>query len=98
MGLGPGCSARATIDRLQDCGEPATIGDMGTHTIGAELRRLRVARGMTQAQVAESIGCDRTTVARHETGAQLPSIGILRRYAKTYRIKLATLLDRLEAA
>lgn len=70
---------------------------MSKSTIGAELRRLRESRRMTQAAAARAVGCDRTTVARHEGGSQVPSIDILRRYAKAYDVSLGDLLGASDA-
>jgi DNA-binding XRE family transcriptional regulator len=42
---------------------------------GRELKRLRVVRGQTQAEVAEAIGVSRANLAQWESGKYLPSTG-----------------------
>jgi len=48
------------------------VGDSDTEAVermtGAELRRIRVAAGLTQAALGERIGCPNTTVSGWETG------------------------------
>lgn len=40
------------------------------------LRQARIARGLSQAQLAESMGVDQATVSRWERGTQLPDSGM----------------------
>lgn len=39
---------------------------------GAELRKVRKARGMTQAELAKAMGCSRYTIMRYETNKVSP--------------------------
>ena len=41
--------------------------------LGAELRRARTAAGLSQDQLAQRLGFDRTTVTKTETGQRIPS-------------------------
>mgnify|MGYP001606924481 CR=1 FL=1 len=44
-----------------------------TMTLGAHLRRLRAARGLSQAEAADSIGISQTSLSGYERGtAQMP--------------------------
>ena len=56
------------------------------------LKEIRVARGMTQEFVAESLGVSRQAVSKWETGAADPSTGNLLALAKLYGISAADLL------
>lgn len=42
-------------------------------TNDSPISRLRIERGLTQAQLAERIGCPQQTVTRWETGCNVPS-------------------------
>lgn len=54
-------------------------------TNDSTLARLRIARGLTQAQLAEMIGCRFVDISRWEHGTHAPSAA--------YLVKLATALD-----
>ncbi|MFN3625827.1 MAG: multiprotein-bridging factor 1 family protein [Hyphomicrobium sp.] len=41
---------------------------------GAEIRRKRIEKGLTQAQLAELLGCDVSTISRYERDERTPSI------------------------
>ena len=53
-------------------------------TNDSPIARIRLDRGLTQAQLAEMIGCPRQTIARWETGVRVPSL--------TYLVKLSRAL------
>lgn len=53
-------------------------------TNDSAIARLRIDRGLTQARLAEMIGCPRQTIARWETGARVPRL--------TYLVKLSRAL------
>lgn len=55
---------------------------MSAEHFGNNLRRLRKARGLTQADLARLAGCDRGTVARHEAGVMRPTLETVGRYAR----------------
>lgn len=59
-----------------------------------ELIVARVRAGLTQAEVAERMGSTQSVVARLETGAHMPSVNTLLKFAKATRsrpiIKLLT--------
>ena len=50
-----------------------------------ELIAARVRAGLTQAEVAESMGTTQSVVARLESGAQMPSVNTLLKFAKATR-------------
>ena len=49
--------------------------------LGARLRELRVGRGLTQEELALSLGVAQSDVARWESGAREPRVDTLRRLA-----------------
>jgi len=48
---------------------------------GYQIARLRIARGLTQAQLAELVGTRQPSIARIENGKTLPSLSFLERVA-----------------
>jgi transcriptional regulator with XRE-family HTH domain len=46
-----------------------------------QIARLRIARGLTQAQLAEMVGTKQPSIARLESGASQPSVAFLRKVA-----------------
>ena len=49
--------------------------------LAAELTRIRVAAGLTQAQLAKRIGAKQAAIARVESGRHLPGVNTLCLYA-----------------
>jgi transcriptional regulator with XRE-family HTH domain len=62
---------------------------------GYQIARLRIRRGLTQAQLAETVGAREVTIARLESGSRIPSLSLLRRIAVALgtRIELRFLPD-----
>lgn len=60
--------------------------------IGARLQAARVARGMTQAQLAEAVSIEPVTLSRYETGARGASITVLAAAAQALGVTLADLV------
>lgn len=56
--------------------------------VGARIRELREARGLTQAALAKRAGIGRVTLARIEVGAQAPSPWTLSRLARALKVKV----------
>jgi ribosome-binding protein aMBF1 (putative translation factor) len=53
--------------------------------LAGELIAARVRAGLTQAEVAERMGTTQSVVARLESGAQMPSVNTLLKFAKATR-------------
>jgi predicted transcriptional regulator len=53
--------------------------------LARELIAARVRAGLTQAQVAERMGTAQSVVARLESGAQMPSVNTLLKFAAATR-------------
>lgn len=61
-------------------------------TIGSRLAAIRVARGLTQRQVADLLGVISNQVARWERGAGIPRVPMLIAIARYFDIDLHWLL------
>ena len=76
---------------------PSVSAEIPTDTVGRslaeKLKETRLARGMTQEFVAESLGISRQAVSKWETGAADPSTGNLLALAKLYGVSAADLLE-----
>lgn len=46
--------------------------------LGKELKRLRLKKGKSQGEVAESLGIHRNSVSRYEAGSDMPAMLFLR--------------------
>lgn len=60
---------------------PATLGDVDGVRLGQRLRALRLAAGLTQAELARRTGIHRPNIARVEAGRHTPSLETLARLA-----------------
>jgi len=59
------------------------------HDLSLEINGLRADLDMTQTEFGRLIGVPQSTVARLESGQQNPSVGMLKRIAKTTGTELA---------
>ena len=59
--------------------------------LGFRIRELRLARGLTQADLAESCGLHRTFIGSVERGERNVAVLNLRRIAKTLRVPIEDL-------
>ena len=57
------------------------------------LARMRLARGMTQQQLADAVGSQQKEVTRWETGKQTPRPAKLLQIAKALKCKIEDLID-----
>ena len=55
---------------------------------GYQIARLRILRGLTQAQLAEMVGTRQPSIARLENGTSLPSLSFLKKIAAALNAKL----------
>ncbi len=56
------------------------------------LREAREQRKLTQAALAKKVGVHRVTIARLESGDRRPSMDLLQRIAKAFKMKVGDLL------
>jgi len=57
------------------------------------LRRLRVARGLSQESLAVDAGIDRTYVSRLERNMENPTVGVLERIARALDVAIVELFS-----
>ncbi len=55
---------------------------------GYQIARLRVLRGLTQAQLAEMVGTRQPSIARLENGSSTPSLSFLNRIAEALNAEI----------
>jgi DNA-binding XRE family transcriptional regulator len=55
---------------------------------GYQIARLRILRGLTQAQLAEMVGTRQPSIARLENGSSIPSLSFLQRIATALNAKI----------
>jgi HTH-type transcriptional regulator / antitoxin HipB len=55
---------------------------------GYQVARLRIQRGLTQAQLAEMVGTRQPSIARLENGTSVPSLSFLDRIAKALDVRI----------
>ncbi len=55
---------------------------------GYQIARLRIAQGLTQAQLAEMVGTHQPSIARIESGKSLPSLLFLERMASALNARV----------
>lgn len=69
------------------------MADREDREIGEQIRRLRLLRGWTQADLAEKAGLTVEGVSRIERGARAARVSTLRLIASAMETSVATLLD-----
>lgn len=69
-----------------------TPQETGADRFGQHLRELRKSRGWTQADLAESVGIDRSMVGNYERGAHYPPVPTLIKLAEALQVSLDRLL------
>ena len=66
---------------------------MNTYVTGSTIKQLRESRGLTQAELAETIGVSSKTVSKWETAKGLPDISLLQPLAQALRISVIELMN-----
>ena len=61
-------------------------------TLSERIKKFRLAYALTQEQVAEALGIERTTYTYYENGKHEPSITRVKELAKLFNTDIATLL------
>ena len=65
---------------------------------GPHLRALRIARGLTQAELAERADTNTMFISKLERGVSTPTIGTLVRLAKALDCRVSKLVDIFDRA
>lgn len=58
-----------------------------------QVARLRIERGLTQAELAERVGTRQPNIARLESGRLTPSLDLLRRVAEALNAELVVRIE-----
>ena len=66
---------------------------MNTYVTGSTIRQLREGRGLTQAELAETIGVSSKTISKWETAKGLPDITLLQPLAQALGISVIELMN-----
>lgn len=66
--------------------------------IGANIRRARVRRKLTQDDLAQTVHTTRQTISNYETGRSRPDVETLQRLADALGVELTELLDGAPSA
>ena len=72
----------------QQQADPDFVAASGILEIGYQVARLRIQRGITQAQLAEMVGTRQPSIARLENGTSVPSLSFLDRIAKALNARI----------
>lgn len=62
--------------------DPEFVAESLELEAGYQITRLRLLRGMTQAELAKKVGTRQPSIARLENGSRLPSLSFLARIAE----------------
>lgn len=60
------------------------------------LKEIRKSHGLTQQNVADAIGWDRTTYTYYETGTNCPSLSTIEKLAKLYKVSVSYLIGETD--
>jgi transcriptional regulator with XRE-family HTH domain len=66
--------------------------------VGKELKKVRLAAGLTQEKLAFECRLDRTYISMLENGKKVPTLGVLFRICKATGVRPSTVVGRIEKA
>jgi DNA-binding XRE family transcriptional regulator len=69
-------------------------GSKATHNVGATIRKLRAAKGLTQDQLATAVGMMRSNISRIEAAKHRPTLETVEKIAKALKASLVELVAR----
>lgn len=87
----------ATLTFVADSAKIADVPDQFLAAFGATVRRLRDARGMTQAELAERVGLGRTSMTNLERGNQNPPLSMLPLLAHGLGLSASELIAEIDS-
>ena len=93
-----GLNAPAIVQMLRREGRVKGNSDASAQAIGARLRKLRVRRGLSLAQVAEKVGVSLGFLSALERSQMSASVGTLRKLARFYKTNILDFFDPAAAA
>jgi transcriptional regulator with XRE-family HTH domain len=71
------------------------LGEEGV-LFGARLREMRVARGLTQPEIAARVGTSASNISDLERGIKVPTLTTVARLADALECKVTTLVEVLD--
>jgi DNA-binding transcriptional MerR regulator/quercetin dioxygenase-like cupin family protein len=92
-----GLNGPAIVETLKAEGLLKTTGNNRSRSIGARFRHLRVSRGLSLAEVANSVGISTGFLSAFERSQMSASIGTLRRLARYYKLNILDFFDAATA-
>jgi transcriptional regulator with XRE-family HTH domain len=94
----PACSAAPRAPAAADDTAPAeTVADL-TPIVGANLRRLRVKRGLSLERMAKASGVSRAMLGQIELGQSTPTINVVWKIARALDVSFSTLITERSAS
>jgi DNA-binding XRE family transcriptional regulator len=69
-----------------------TVRAKTTHDVGARIRKLRQAKGVTQTELADAVGMMRSNISRIEAAKHRPTLETMEKIAKALKVSVAELL------
>ncbi|WP_431280740.1 cupin domain-containing protein [Humitalea sp. 24SJ18S-53] len=88
----PARSTRAETTQMAQHGVPFPVREEGVR-IGAKLKALRQARGLSMQQVALAVGVNKSFISKLEADAVAPSVATLLRYCEAVGIRPGSIFD-----
>ncbi len=91
-----GLNAVAIVQMLKHEGAIKPAAPSGTAAVGPRLRRLRIQRGLSLAEVASAVGISIGFLSALERSQMSAAVGTLRRLARYYRTNILDFFDATE--
>ncbi len=82
-------------ERMQD---PEFVAALAAREPAYQVARLRILRGLTQAQLAELVGTKQSSIARLESGTAPPNLSFLTKVAAALGARVEVRLSPLDDA
>ena len=71
--------------------------DTSADRIGARIRTIRIARGMSQAELGEKVGLNADRMQKYENGARKPKADMLKQIAHALGVSTLALTDPVKS-
>ncbi|HTP24839.1 MAG TPA: XRE family transcriptional regulator [Anaeromyxobacteraceae bacterium] len=89
-------SSPIATPRTSVAGAPATGGADLTHVVGANLRRMRVSRGLSLERLAHQSGVSRAMLSQIELGRSAPTINVVWKIATAFDLPFSAFVSSKE--
>ena len=94
---GPVVSSSANCPATMPDKNRGEMGGRAEAAFGRSVRQLRGERGLSQEQLAEISGCDRSYLSFVERGISSPSLDVIVKLAGAFKLAPSQLLERMES-